>query len=73
MDRNMPIMDGTTASRLLRAPPYNVRIPIVGLTGCALDSERQEFFEAGVNNVLTKPISLPDLEKELRVQCPWVQ
>jgi signal transduction histidine kinase len=57
MDMQMPVMDGLTATRAIRASGQ--RMPIVAMTANAMESARQKCLEAGMNEVLTKPIE-PD-------------
>ncbi len=57
MDCQMPVMDGFEATRQMRALPGAVsRIPIVALTASALPDDLVRCREAGMNDVLTKPI-----------------
>ncbi|MDK2125619.1 PAS domain S-box protein [Parachitinimonas caeni] len=56
MDMQMPKMDGLTATRALRAEPAYATIPIVGLTADAFEQDRQACLQAGMNDVVTKPI-----------------
>ena len=58
MDMEMPVMDGlqaTAAIRALTGPASQV--PIVALTANALSSARTRCREAGMNDVVTKPIN----------------
>ncbi|XP_002986002.2 two-component system protein A [Selaginella moellendorffii] len=55
IDKEMPVMDGHEATREIRA--MGVKTTIVGLTGNALDSDRNQFLAAGVNDFFTKPLS----------------
>jgi len=54
MDVHMPVMDGLTATRILRERNYTG--PIIALTAGALQQEQQECYDAGCNDVCTKPI-----------------
>lgn len=63
IDKEMPVMDGLEATRELRA--MGVKSPIVGLTGNALDSDRNQFLAAGVDDFFTKPISRHQLVRLL--------
>lgn len=55
----MPVMDGVTATAEFRR--RGVRIPIVGLTANADDETRSEAMKAGMDELLTKPVSMATL------------
>jgi len=69
MDCNMPVMDGFEATRRIRAFEEQnsaVPIPIVALTAHAFDHVRQECFDAGMNEHLSKPFDIAQLNKLLQ-------
>ncbi|MEO5329660.1 MAG: PAS domain S-box protein [Magnetococcus sp. THC-1_WYH] len=68
MDIHLPIMDGITATRHIRALPHGKKIPILAMTASALETDRDKCLEAGMNDFITKPIE-PD--KLLEVLHPW--
>ena len=63
MDMSMPRKDGPTATREIRADKSgpNCDTPIIGLTAHIMAQEHTECIEAGMNDVLTKPIKKQDL------------
>ncbi len=64
MDMQMPVMDGVEATRLLRQ--LNLQVPVVALTANVMQSHRQQFFEAGCNDFLVKPMEREALQKVLQ-------
>ena len=56
MDMQMPVMDGETATRALRADTRHAGLPIIAMTANAMESDRQRCFEAGMNDHVAKPI-----------------
>jgi len=55
MDKQMPVMDGMEAVKLLRQAGY--KKPIVALTANALQQDRDECMQAGCDDFLPKPIN----------------
>jgi CheY-like chemotaxis protein len=66
MDIQMPVMDGLSAIRELRADPMLNKTPILALTGLAMPGDRERCFAAGANDYLSKPVSLQSLLKHIR-------
>lgn len=56
MDMQMPEMDGPQAASLIRKLPGYARTPILALTANAFSEDRRICLEAGMDDVLTKPI-----------------
>jgi signal transduction histidine kinase/CheY-like chemotaxis protein len=57
MDIQMPVMDGLTATKLIRAEERFRKLPILAITALAMREDRERSLEAGMNDHLTKPIS----------------
>ena len=68
MDVQMPVMDGYTATRQIRAleDPALAGIPILAMTANAFDEDRRNALASGMNGFLSKPIIVGDLVQELR-------
>jgi len=69
MDRQMPVMDGLTATRAIRAwEQANQRspTPIIALTAAALKGDREKCIAAGCTAYLTKPIKQDVLLQAIR-------
>ncbi len=63
MDMQMPVMDGFTATRTLRAEGTN--IPIIALTANAMKDSEREVLDAGCSGIQTKPINIDGLMQAL--------
>ena len=61
MDLAMPLMDGVTATRLIRSLDEFAEIPIVALTAYG-DTYRNEAIRAGINQVVCKPLDFDGLQ-----------
>jgi len=57
MDIRMPVMDGITATKILKAEPATAKIPIIATTAFAMKGDRERILqEAGFDDYLPKPI-----------------
>ncbi|WP_051617326.1 PAS domain-containing hybrid sensor histidine kinase/response regulator [Desulfonatronovibrio hydrogenovorans] len=68
MDIQMPIMDGVEATRMVRSSDdfgSKKDIPIIAMTAHAMDGDRDRFLAAGMNDYISKPVQVEDLEKVL--------
>jgi CheY-like chemotaxis protein len=66
MDIQMPDMDGLEATRRIRKKFIGARRPwIIAMTANAMDSDRKNCFDAGMDGYLSKPVRIEALEAEL--------
>lgn len=61
MDINMPVMDGYTATQMIRLDHKYDHVPIVAFTALVLDSEIRKMFSSGINAFLPKPLNIGKL------------
>jgi PAS domain S-box-containing protein len=69
MDVQMPLLDGLTATRLIRSELGLAGLPIIALTAGALSSERPKAIAAGMNDFITKPFDPLGLVRSVRDQA----
>jgi CheY-like chemotaxis protein/two-component sensor histidine kinase len=71
MDMRMPKMDGGKATRLIKADKKLRNIPVIIITGSAMEYQRPEIKEVGGDGYLIKPVSKGDLIIELTHFLKW--
>ena len=59
MDIKLPVMDGYTATRKIRA--FNKDIIIIGQTAFAQKGDKQKVLDCGCNDYISKPINKPEI------------
>lgn len=66
MDIHMPVMDGVVATQKIRALEKNgQRTPILGLTAINIDNNKPKYKNAGLDDVLEKPVAVDELLHEI--------
>ena len=75
MDVLMPQMDGPSTTRMIRSTidSPSSQMPIIGLTASTHPKDRQRCFEAGMNNVIIKPIDPAHLLRVMSVELHRAQ
>ena len=64
MDLKMPVMDGKSATKLIRA--FNSDVPIVAVTAYTMDNDMQDYGENGFTGLLPKPCGKTTFLNELK-------
>lgn len=71
MDMQMPVMDGLSATRHIRAlKTPAAKVPIIGLSANAFASDRQACLRAGMESLVVKPVNLKKLSAVLAEWLP---
>lgn len=60
MDVQMPVIDGLTASRIIR-DELKLNLPVLAMTAGVFDAERAECLEAGMDGIIFKPIDVEQM------------
>jgi signal transduction histidine kinase len=66
MDCQMPELDGLKATSQIRKQDKWTKLPIIALTAGATDAEKTECIKVGMNDFLSKPITISVLESTLK-------
>lgn len=65
LDMNLPIMDGWTVARTIKADPATRALPIIALTAHAMSGDREKTLQAGCDDYHPKPIDFPRLLQQI--------
>jgi PAS domain S-box-containing protein len=71
MDVQMPVMDGYTATGVIRYTLNKIDLPIIGLTANAMVTDRTACLNAGMSEHVGKPFDLPKLMSMLIRLTGW--
>jgi CheY-like chemotaxis protein len=67
MDVNMPEMDGYATTRMIRKMPEPwCSLPVIALTADAMIGDRERCLEAGMNDYVSKPFRIDEIESVLK-------
>jgi PAS domain S-box-containing protein len=69
MDCQMPVMDGYTATRRLRADPAFADLPVIAMTASALAEDRERALDSGMNAHIPKPLNVAQM---LATMADWI-
>jgi PAS domain S-box-containing protein len=69
MDMQMPVLDGFSATRILRQE-LGLRLPVIAMTAGVLASERSRCVEAGISDFIPKPVEVEQMLAVIERQLP---
>ena len=69
MDMQMPVMDGVTATKLIRKEAQHSKLPIIAMTANVMAADREKCIAAGMNDHVAKPI---DPDELFTVLLRWI-
>jgi len=72
LDMNLPVLDGWSAARLLKAEASTAGIPIIALTAHAMSGDREKAIAAGCDDYHPKPIDFSRLLAQIEALAPGV-
>ena len=70
MDKNMPVMDGLEATRILKKDESTKAIPIIAISSSAMKGDRETILESGCDDYISKPV---DIYKVLEIVSQYTQ
>jgi CheY-like chemotaxis protein/HPt (histidine-containing phosphotransfer) domain-containing protein len=79
MDCHMPEMDGYEATRLVRQfeaeqdDPHRAPVYVIAMTANALEGDRDKCLAAGMNDYISKPVKLAELQAVLQQASAFVR
>ena len=65
LDMSLPVMDGWTAAKHLKADPSTRDIPIIALTAHAMAEDKEKALAAGCDDYDTKPVEFKRLREKI--------
>ena len=70
MDIGLPVLDGSEATRQIKAAPETKHIPVIALTANAMTGDKEKALAAGCDDFDTKPVDLARLLAKIRALAP---
>ena len=67
MDIQLPVLDGLSATRLIKADAATTDIPVIATTAYAMKGDREKVIEAGCQGYITKPVDIQLLLKTVEM------
>ncbi len=72
MDIRMPVMDGITATKIIKSEPTTAKIPVIIITSSAMVGNGERIIsESGCDEYITKPIDIKELMEIVGKFIQW--
>ncbi len=71
LDMSLPLKDGWTAAREIKAYPALAHTPILALTANAVSGDREKALDAGCDDYVTKPFNFAKLLEKIQTYLEW--
>jgi PAS domain S-box-containing protein len=72
MDMQMPILDGFSATRIVRNE-LRMTLPVIAMTAGVLASERERCVKAGISDFIAKPVVVEEMMEVIKRHLPVIQ
>ena len=70
MDLGLPVLDGSEATRRIKAAPETKHIPVIALTANAMTGDKEKALAAGCDDFDTKPVDIARLLGKIEALLP---
>jgi CheY-like chemotaxis protein len=70
MDMGLPVLDGSEATKQIKAAPETKHIPVIALTANAMTGDKEKALAAGCDDFDTKPVDLSRLLDKIQALVP---
>lgn len=66
MDLNLPVLDGLSATKILKNNPETKDIPVLVLSGLGITEDKDKVYSAGCDGYISKPFNLGELRSKIK-------
>ena len=70
LDMNLPVLDGWTVAKALKADPATAEMPVIALTAHAMAGDREKALAAGCDDYHPKPVDFSRLVAQIEALAP---
>jgi CheY-like chemotaxis protein len=61
----MPVMDGIEATSIIRKISFRQYVPVIAVTACVMETEINSILQAGLDDILAKPVKKDALKNTI--------